>query len=90
MSKEKPLSELREYLIDTHKEFCYCSGPTCSGCEKKTSKLISIGFDAAAAHYEEREKILVEALREMAKWCTREANEKCTCIPHAALERIGE
>ena len=32
-------------LIEEQQNICHCSGPTCSGCEATTKKLLLIGYE---------------------------------------------
>lgn len=59
---KKEMEKKRDELAEDCATFCRCSGPTCSGCEESTKKLIKTGWDACAEEYEDLEEKLNKAI----------------------------
>lgn len=48
MVTTKTLEQMAEEYAEDEQQYCRCAGPTCSGCEAKTSKVASADYLAGA------------------------------------------
>lgn len=46
MTIKEALEKRRDEFGNKSSQYCYCAGPTCSGCESNTKKLVGIGADS--------------------------------------------
>lgn len=82
LDKEK----IKKSIDDRAREeslFCYCSGPICSGCDKKVQKLFSMGAEWMLSEMDYKLRLASEALIWADEMLTArdEMNSKIHCSP---------
>lgn len=83
------LAKRRDEMAEQCAQYCWCAGPTCSGCEKKTLKIYQRAFDECVAIFEQREKMLVEALRFYSTAPEEKINGQIEWNPHVCDSYSG-